>query len=151
MKSFSKNERSTWTCALLSQNSFLNLNVTLPSTISCVWPTFSGQAPCSILRKWKQISTVSVSLFLPEARLRACSTWWWGAAWTNFQDNGLALLHEASTGAPSRPRRTRCSFCCPWFLLVSCTAGKKRAKKKHIKTCAKQESVFFFCSYVQWK
>lgn len=63
--------------------------------------------------------------FLPEARLHVYSTWWWGAAWTSFRDNGLGLQPEASTGAPSRPRRTLCSFCCPWFLLVSCAKTKE--------------------------
>lgn len=93
----------------------------------------------------ESLSIVKVPLSLPEARLHVYSIWWWGAAWTSFRDNGLGLLHEASTGAPSRPRRTRCSFCCPWFLLVSGTTTKEQTHTHtHIKTRGKKNNLFIY-------
>lgn len=60
----------------------------------------------------------NVDSSVPPLHPRACSTWWWGAALTDFRGKGLELRLGASTRAPSRPRKTLC-FCCPWSLLAS--------------------------------
>lgn len=72
------------------------------------------------------------------------STWWWGAAWTSSQGNGRRLPTEASTGAPSHPQRSLCSFCCPWSPLVSCAADSKGPKvNKSSPGC------FYICRWYQ--
>lgn len=87
--------------------------------------------------------------FIPELRPHAYSTWRWGAAWTNFQDNGRELLYGASTGAPSRPRKILCSFCCPWFLLASGATGSK-LMRKHTQKKTWSARAFFFKALTVW-
>ena len=101
------------------------------------WVFCFFSATCRHLRKPNVIPVGIFSSIIPELRPLACPTWWWGAASTNFQDNGGKLQPGASTRVPFHPQKTRWSFCCPWFPLVSCTAEddpKEKLIKKYVVT-----------------